>query len=71
MTEDKKCRPIIFYSHGPNIGQQEPFPVGSNVRSRTYEEENPLLASFNLPGRSFSDDRKSRLRSLSCNQGFS
>jgi hypothetical protein len=34
MSEDKKCRPIIFHSGGPNIGQQAPFPVGPNVRIR-------------------------------------
>lgn len=27
MNEDKKCRPIIFHSDGPNMGEQEPFPV--------------------------------------------
>lgn len=25
--EDKKCRPIIFHSEGPNQGEQKPFPV--------------------------------------------
>lgn len=34
MCEDKKCRPIIFHSDGPNVGQQEPFPIGPNVRVR-------------------------------------
>ncbi|XP_020248626.1 protein MEI2-like 4 isoform X1 [Asparagus officinalis] len=34
MNEDKRCRPIIFRSDGPNAGDQEPFPVGVNVRSR-------------------------------------
>jgi len=34
MTEDKKCRPIIFHSDGPNVGEQEPFPLGSSVRTR-------------------------------------
>ncbi|XP_066347111.1 protein MEI2-like 4 isoform X2 [Miscanthus floridulus] len=34
MNEDKRCRPILFHSDGPNAGDQEPFPVGSNVRSR-------------------------------------
>jgi len=29
MCEDKKCRPIIFHSDGPNLGEQEPFPVAS------------------------------------------
>ncbi|XP_062225511.1 protein MEI2-like 4 isoform X2 [Phragmites australis] len=34
MNEDKRCRPILFHSDGPNAGDQEPFPVGMNVRSR-------------------------------------
>mmetsp|Transcript_5083 Transcript_5083/g.12818 ORF Transcript_5083/g.12818 Transcript_5083/m.12818 type:complete len:827 (-) Transcript_5083:1834-4314(-) len=34
MTEDKKCRPLIFFSEGPNQGTYEPFPVGPNVRRR-------------------------------------
>jgi len=34
MNEDKRCRPIIFHSEGPNVGDQEPFPVGVNVRTR-------------------------------------
>nr|XP_029116644.1 protein MEI2-like 4 isoform X13 [Elaeis guineensis] len=35
MNEDKRCRPILFHSDGPNAGEQEPFPVGVNIRSRT------------------------------------
>jgi RNA recognition motif-containing protein len=35
MCEDKKCRPIIFHTGGPNIGEQEPFPIGPNVRPRS------------------------------------
>ncbi|KAJ6798309.1 protein MEI2-like 4 isoform X1 [Iris pallida] len=34
MNEDKRCRPVIFHSDGPNAGDQEPFPVGVNIRSR-------------------------------------
>ncbi|CAN6234853.1 unnamed protein product [Urochloa humidicola] len=34
MNEDKRCRPILFHSDGPNAGDQEPFPVGPNIRSR-------------------------------------
>jgi len=46
MSEDKKCRPIIFHSEGPNIGEQEPFPVGANIRRRSSthgqeQEANP------------------------------
>ncbi|XP_043687252.1 protein MEI2-like 4 isoform X4 [Telopea speciosissima] len=34
MNEDKRCRPILFHSDGPNAGDQEPFPLGINIRSR-------------------------------------
>jgi len=34
MCEDKKCRPIIFKSDGPNLGEQETFPIGPNLRAR-------------------------------------
>eukprot|EP01103_Thecamoeba_quadrilineata_P014435 TRINITY_DN4310_c0_g2_i1.p1 TRINITY_DN4310_c0_g2~~TRINITY_DN4310_c0_g2_i1.p1 ORF type:complete len:831 (+),score=148.37 TRINITY_DN4310_c0_g2_i1:133-2625(+) len=34
MCEDRKCRPIIFHSEGPNQGEVEPFPIGPNVRPR-------------------------------------
>ncbi|KAF9618977.1 hypothetical protein IFM89_002972 [Coptis chinensis] len=48
MNEDKRCRPILFHSDGPNAGDQEPFPMGANIRSRagkprtsSYEENSP------------------------------
>ncbi|XP_065872486.1 protein MEI2-like 4 isoform X2 [Euphorbia lathyris] len=34
MNEDKRCRPILFHTDGPNAGDPEPFPMGSNIRSR-------------------------------------
>uniref|UniRef100_A0A1D1YBJ9 Protein MEI2-like 4 n=1 Tax=Anthurium amnicola TaxID=1678845 RepID=A0A1D1YBJ9_9ARAE len=34
MNEDKRCRPILFHSDGPNAGDPEPFPMGVNIRSR-------------------------------------
>ncbi|KAF8378071.1 hypothetical protein HHK36_029406 [Tetracentron sinense] len=34
MNEDKRCRPIIFHSEGPNAGDQEPFPMGVSIRPR-------------------------------------
>jgi len=37
MCEDKKCRPIIFHTVGPNVGEQEPFPVGPNLRRRNSD----------------------------------
>jgi len=68
MTEDKKCRPIIFYSEGPRMGQQEPFPVGSNVQNRD-DAISQGTANFHQRRNSPSDERKAlRLRSLSCNQ---
>lgn len=48
MNEDKRCRPILFHSDGPNAGDQEPFPMGTHIRSRpgrsrttNNEEHNP------------------------------
>ncbi|KAG0447983.1 hypothetical protein HPP92_028068 [Vanilla planifolia] len=34
MNEDKRCRPILFHSDGPNAGDQEPFPMGAHIRTR-------------------------------------
>ncbi|RAL55024.1 hypothetical protein DM860_013720 [Cuscuta australis] len=34
MNEDKRCRPILFHTDGPNAGDQVPFPMGVHVRSR-------------------------------------
>ncbi|XP_034906217.1 protein MEI2-like 4 isoform X2 [Populus alba] len=34
MNEDKRCRPILFNTDGPNAGDQVPFPMGVNVRAR-------------------------------------
>ncbi|XP_039018044.1 protein MEI2-like 1 [Hibiscus syriacus] len=34
MNEDKRCRPILFHTNGPNAGDQEPFPMGTNIRPR-------------------------------------
>ncbi|KAF5746374.1 protein MEI2-like 4 isoform X10 [Tripterygium wilfordii] len=34
MNEDKRCRPILFDTDGPNAGDQVPFPMGVNVRAR-------------------------------------
>lgn len=39
MCEDRKCRPIIFHSEGPHQGEQEPFPVGNNIRMRRKDNE--------------------------------
>ncbi|CAI9756389.1 unnamed protein product [Fraxinus pennsylvanica] len=34
MNEDKRCRPILFHTDGPNAGDQVPFPMGTNIRPR-------------------------------------
>ncbi|KAM5571519.1 protein MEI2-like 1 [Rosa sericea] len=34
MNEDKRCRPILFHTDGPNAGDPEPFPMGTHIRSR-------------------------------------
>ncbi|XP_028765243.1 protein MEI2-like 1 isoform X2 [Neltuma alba] len=34
MNEDKRCRPILFHTEGPNAGDPEPFPMGTNIRLR-------------------------------------
>ncbi|KAH9658560.1 protein MEI2-like 4 [Citrus sinensis] len=34
MNEDKRCRPILFNTDGPNAGDQVPFPMGVNFRTR-------------------------------------
>jgi protein phosphatase 1 regulatory subunit 42 len=36
MHEDKRCRPVLFVTDGPGAGEQEPFPVGPNVRPRQH-----------------------------------
>ena len=35
LHEDKRCRPILFNSNGEEAGEQEPFPVGPNMRVRS------------------------------------
>lgn len=40
MNEDKRCRPILFHSDGPNAGDQEPFPMGVNIRPRPGKARN-------------------------------
>uniref|UniRef100_A0A7N0RA72 RRM domain-containing protein n=1 Tax=Kalanchoe fedtschenkoi TaxID=63787 RepID=A0A7N0RA72_KALFE len=34
MNEDKRCRPILFHTDGPNAGDQVPFPMGVSIRPR-------------------------------------
>ncbi|KAJ4720316.1 Protein MEI2-like [Melia azedarach] len=40
MNEDKRCRPILFNTDGPNAGDQVPFPMGVNVRNRPGKARN-------------------------------
>ncbi|KAK4780047.1 hypothetical protein SAY87_016153 [Trapa incisa] len=43
MNEDKRCRPILFSTEGPNAGGQVPFPVGVNVRSRPWKSRSSSI----------------------------
>ncbi len=42
LHEDKRCRPILFNSNGEVAGEQEPFPVGPNLRGRAKAPTNKL-----------------------------
>ena len=62
MNEDKRCRPILFHTDGPNAGDQVPFPMGPNVRSRpgktrtsTSEENNQEMAPNSFMGEDYSN----------------
>ncbi|CAN8256962.1 unnamed protein product [Cochlearia groenlandica] len=46
MNEDKRCRPILFHTAGPNAGDQEPFPMGSNIRSRPGKPRMSSLENY-------------------------
>ncbi|KAH9615770.1 hypothetical protein KSS87_012345 [Heliosperma pusillum] len=39
MNEDKRCRPILFHTEGPNAGDQEPFPTGTSLRSKSGRQQ--------------------------------
>ncbi|KAK7340793.1 hypothetical protein VNO77_21506 [Canavalia gladiata] len=62
MNEDKRCRPILFNTDGPNAGTQVPFPVGVNVcnkpgRVRNNTQEDNLQRSLpNLGNSKLSSD---------------
>ncbi|KAG7606955.1 RNA recognition motif domain [Arabidopsis thaliana x Arabidopsis arenosa] len=47
MNEDKRCRPILFHTDGPNAGDQEPFPMGSNIRSRPGKPRSSSIDNYN------------------------
>ncbi|KAL2329701.1 hypothetical protein Fmac_017282 [Flemingia macrophylla] len=42
MNEDKRCRPILFNTDGPNAGEQIPFPVGINIRNKVGRVRNNI-----------------------------
>ncbi|WOL02545.1 hypothetical protein Cni_G11264 [Canna indica] len=50
MNEDKRCRPILFHTEGPNAGDQEPFPLGVNIRSRSGRSRTTNGAEENHQG---------------------
>ncbi|KAJ4897468.1 Protein MEI2-like 1 [Raphanus sativus] len=59
MNEDKRCRPILFHTDGPNAGDQEPFPMGTNIRSRPGKPRSSSIDnhnSFSIP--SVSENRE-------------
>ncbi|XP_057519008.1 protein MEI2-like 4 isoform X1 [Amaranthus tricolor] len=39
MNEDKRCRPILFHTDGPNAGDQEPFPMGTSIRAKPGRQQ--------------------------------
>jgi len=67
MSEDKKYRPLIFHSDGPNIGQQAPFPVGPNVRVRDKMPSVPgrRKEDYRSSGKNPKNGRTPRSRSFS------
>ncbi|KAG6521732.1 hypothetical protein ZIOFF_018858 [Zingiber officinale] len=48
MNEDKRCRPILFHTDGPNAGDQEPFPVGNNIKSRSGRSRTACFEDHHL-----------------------
>ncbi|KAL3655905.1 hypothetical protein CASFOL_000301 [Castilleja foliolosa] len=60
MNEDKRCRPILFHTDGPNAGDQVPFPMGPNIRPRPGKtrtsisgESNQEIPSHSLTGEDY------------------
>ncbi|KAK7394298.1 hypothetical protein VNO78_14820 [Psophocarpus tetragonolobus] len=62
MNEDKRCRPILFNTDGPNAGDQVPFPVGINIRNKAgrvgnnTQDDNLQGSLPNLGNRKLSSD---------------
>ncbi|KAL7135223.1 hypothetical protein ABFS83_11G079000 [Erythranthe nasuta] len=55
MNEDKRCRPILFHTDGPNAGDQVPFPMGPNIRARPgkIRASNSEESNLDNPSNSF------------------
>ncbi|KAL8038076.1 hypothetical protein ABFX02_11G080200 [Erythranthe guttata] len=55
MNEDKRCRPILFHTDGPNAGDQVPFPMGPNIRARPgkIRTSNSEESNLDNPSNSF------------------
>jgi protein phosphatase 1 regulatory subunit 42 len=49
MHEDKRCRPVLFISEGPDAGEPEPFPMGVHVRPRVPGQPGPGSSSDRSP----------------------
>ncbi|XP_022860738.1 protein MEI2-like 4 isoform X2 [Olea europaea var. sylvestris] len=47
MNEDKRCRPILFHTEGPNAGDQVPFPMGTSIRPRPGKIRASTSEDFN------------------------
>ncbi|KAJ4883282.1 Protein MEI2-like 4 [Raphanus sativus] len=58
MNEDKRCRPILFHTAGPNAGDQEPFPMGTNIRSRPGKHRTSSIENYNSNFSSSSENRE-------------
>lgn len=50
MNEDKRCRPILFHTDGPNAGDQVPFPMGVNIRPRPNKNRSSTNEENNQEG---------------------
>ncbi|KAK4773544.1 hypothetical protein SAY87_028563 [Trapa incisa] len=71
MNEDKRCRPILFNTEGPNAGDQVPFPMGVNVRTRPGKSRSSNAEDNNQGTKSSShnwEDPSNRDISISCNK---
>ncbi|GMH15078.1 hypothetical protein Nepgr_016919 [Nepenthes gracilis] len=67
MNEDKRCRPILLDTDGPNAGDQVPFPMAFNARGRpgkpssSSSEDNHLGITSSWDNKKESSDMDSSL----------